>query len=211
MNKDGHLQDKDGFVMIERHQDCGLGYFNEKVLTSGVENPDDPLNANTYCIIGSLNPEDYFQEAGYYDLKLIYRYGMQKTPEVLKWTQTSWITQSHVTGAYLKNIVDSYRDRGDHGREFRGLAKTSRKESYLDGNGDSFSNWWHAVASTKAHKKGIPGHEMKIAYASSLWIRPAGIVLTSQLLVCPMTNPIFRVHSFHSYTLPMAVIVDQIQ
>ena len=165
--------DSVNFVLIERHRDVSNGYFSTNVLTTGLENEDDP-SANTYCIIGALNSSDYLQLDGSYSLKLIYKYS-DGTEHVLEWTQTSWLTDSSVTGADLSNIVDA--NAGVSGKRFRGLALSSSSSTYLDGNGDDHSNWWHAVASTTAHNGGIPAHEGKIAYSSSLWIEP-GTVLT---------------------------------
>ena len=158
----------DGFVLIERHLNASNGFFSSDVLSTGVENETNP-DANTYCIIGALNQSLYRQEDGYYELKLIYKYS-DDTEDVLEWTQTSWITESSITGANLRKISDSYVD--DNGKRFRGLALSPRSETYLDGNGADHVNWYHAVASTTAWNGGIPGHEDKAAYSSSLWIRP---------------------------------------
>ena len=157
-----------GFVLIERHLNAYNGFFSSDVLSTGVENEDNP-NANTYCIIGALNQSLYRQEGGYYELKLIYKYS-NDTEDVLEWTQTSWITESTITGANLTKINDSYAD--NDGESFGGLALSSSTLTYLDGDGADHDYWWHAVASTTAHMGGIPGHETKIAYSSSLWIRP---------------------------------------
>ena len=143
------------------------GYFSSNVLTTGLENEDDP-SANTYCIIGALDSSDYLQFDGNYDLKLIYKYS-DGTEDVLEWTQTSWITESTITGADLSKITSETQTDC---AEFEGLARSGT--SYIDGNGAS-GCWFHAVASTVAWNGGIPGHNRKAAYSSSLWIRP-GIV-----------------------------------
>ena len=156
-----------GFVLIERHLNASNGFFSSDVLSTGVENETNP-DANTYCIIGALNQSLYRQEGGYYELKLIYKYS-DDLDDVLEWTQTSWITESSITGADLTKISDSYV-YADSNR-FRGLALSPRRETYLDGNGADHDYWFHAVASTTAYWGGIPGHEMKVAYSSSLWIR----------------------------------------
>ena len=165
---DGLVEDDNGFVLIERHLDVADGYFSSDVLSTGVENEDDP-DANTYCVIGALNQTLYQQEGGYYDLKLIYKYS-DNTEDVLEWTQTSWITEGSVTGANLSKIVDDESD--NDGERFRGLALSPRSQTYLDGNGADHDNWFHAVASTTAWNGGIPGHEGNAAYSSSLWIQP---------------------------------------
>ena len=164
------------------------GYFSSNVLATGLENEDDP-SANTYCIIGALDTSDYLQFDGYYDLKLIYKYS-DGTEDVLEWTQTSWLTESSVTGADLTKIVDSF-SHVDQVR-FRGLALSSALVTYLDGSGADDGNWWHAVASTWAAGGGIPAHELTYAYSSSLWIRP-GIVL---VLVLQLLFPSYLVSEF---------------
>lgn len=166
------MEDDDGFQMIESHLDVADGFFSTDVLTTGLENAYDP-SANTYCIIGALESSDYVQFDGNYDLKLIYKYS-DGTEDVLEWSQSSWITESSVVGADLSNIVDAEADNDN--KRFRGLALSPSSQTYLDGNGADKSYWWHAVASTKAWGGGILAHEGKIAYSSSLWIRP-GIVL----------------------------------
>lgn len=44
-----------------------------RVIPTGIENADNP-DANTYCIIGAVDPNDYLFDGGYYSLKLIYKY-----------------------------------------------------------------------------------------------------------------------------------------
>ena len=174
------VEDDDGFQMIESHLDVADGFFSTDVLTTGLENAYDP-SANTYSIIGALESSDYVQIDGNYELKLIYKYS-DGTEDVLEWSQSSWITESSVVGADLSNIVDAEADNDN--RRFRGLALSSWSSTYLDGNGADKSYWWHAVASTTAWGGGILAHEGKIAYSSSLWIRP-GIVLVLALQLRP--------------------------
>ena len=181
--EDGLVKDDDGFVLIERHRDVANGYFSTDVLSNGLENEDDP-SANTYCIIGGLDSSDHLQSDGYYDLKLIYKYS-DGTEDVLEWTQSSWLTDSSVVGADLSKI-SSETVTGDC-KVFDGLGLSNNVTlSYLDGNANG-DCWYHAVASTTAWSGGIPAHNGKAAYSSSLWIQP-GIVLISvvvlQLFFC---------------------------
>ena len=167
------VQNDDGFVLLENHQNVADGYFSSDVLVSGVENAADP-SANTYSIIGSVDSADYQFEDGYYWLKLIYRY-IDGTTDTLEWTQTSWITADEITGADLFG-VDEDDDLSD-GQQFRGLGQSTYGDyTYLDGSGGSHNYWYHAVASTMAWNGGIPGHNGKNAYSSSLWIRIPGIL-----------------------------------
>ena len=164
---------EDGFVLLENHENVADGYFSSDVVSSGVENAADP-SANTYCIIGSVDPADYQFEGGYYWLKLIYRY-TDGTNDTLEWTQTSWITADNITGADLFGVGEE-DDSLIAGQMFHGLALSSSSKSYLDGT-DDHTNWWHAVASTTAHNGGIPGHNKSVAYSSSLWILSPGILV----------------------------------
>ena len=163
------VKDGEGFVLIQQQLGYANGYFSENVMFTGLENEHDPF-ANTYCIIGGLNPSDYLQSDRVYDLKLIYRY-KDGTKDVLKWTQKSWLTDYHVVGADLSKIVDAQSDSA--AKKFRGLARSNSPATYLDGNGGAHSNRWHSVASTEAWREGIPAHEGACAVISSLWIRPA--------------------------------------
>ena len=161
-----------GYEMIERHLNVTEGYFSSNVITTGVENANNP-DANTYCIIGDLDLAEYLQNEGYYEFILIYKYS-DGQEDVLEWTQTSWLTDGYVTGADLSKITDSYTDEDGHW--FRGLALSSTTGwTYLDGNGKATGDWWHAVASIKGYHGGIPAHEGKIAYSSELWVRLRGM------------------------------------
>lgn len=158
----------DGFVLIERHRDVANGYFSSDVLTSGVENAYDP-EANTYSIIGQIDTREYQFDDGRYWLQLIYKYS-DGTTDTLHWTQTSWITEATITDADLFGVNDDYESHDGVG--FDGLAKSSTSGSYLDGT-DQHGYWFHAVASVSAWNGGIPGHEVRPAYSSELWIRKA--------------------------------------
>lgn len=133
------------------------GLFSSDVNVTGVENAGDP-SANTYCIIGLVDSDKYRFDEGYYWLRLIYRYD-DGTSDELEWSQTSWITESTITGAELFGVSDD-SDFADT-RRFKGLGLSSKSNTYLDGNGDLYSNWWHAVAVSTGFNTalgyGIPG------------------------------------------------------
>ena len=60
-------------MLLMRHENATNGYFSQSVVSTGIENPEYP-SANTYCIIGSVDPA-MFQLAyldGWYELELIY-------------------------------------------------------------------------------------------------------------------------------------------
>ena len=137
------MGDNDGFMMIENHENVANGYFASTVRSTGLENEDDP-SANTYCIIGALNSADYLFDDGYYSLKLIYRYS-DGSNDTLEWTQTSWITESSITGANLTLIDDDYAGTGN-GKAFYGLGLSGATQTYLDGSASDHAFWYHAVA-----------------------------------------------------------------
>ena len=182
-NGDGLVEDEDGFVLIERHRDVANGYFSTDVLTTGLENEDNS-SANTYCIIGGLDSSAYLQSDGYYDLKLIFKHS-DGSEDVLEWTQASWITESNITGADLSKITSETRTDCAAFKGL-GLSGTSYNMTYIDGNGAS-GCWFHAVASVGAWNGGIPSHNGRVAYSSSLWIRP-GIVLLPVLQVLTLKH-----------------------
>merc|ERR1719242_1703742 len=131
----GSFVEEDGYLLIERHLDVANGYFSSDVKSTGLENENDPT-ANTYCIIGAVNESEYRQIGGYFDLKLMYRYS-DGTDDVLKWTQTSWITEGTITGANLSKIEDDESDGDTPNWSFNGLGLASSAQNYLDGSGSS--------------------------------------------------------------------------
>ena len=174
----GRVYDEDGYMLIERHLDVADGYFTSEGANSGIENADDPY-ANTYSIIGALDESKYLLNGQYYAFKLIYEYTPGRydiTEDVLEWTQTSWLTESSVTGADLSNIDDSKADNPK--QAFAGLAKSSNPYTYLDGDNGDPNAWAHSVVTTELSYRSddIVGHEDRFAYGQSLWVR-LGIVL----------------------------------
>ena len=162
-------------MLLMRHENATNGYFSQSVVSTGIENPENP-SANTYCIIGSVDPA-MFELAyldGWYELELIYDYA-NADRDVLRWSQSSWINEAVASvEADLSAINDSYHVDGGGG--FDGLAKSSDNSTYLDGSpGHDF--FYHAVASVtewysfRDHEYGIPGHETRAAYHSELWVR----------------------------------------
>lgn len=157
------METDDGFLLIQRHRNVSDGCFSSNVLTTGIENESNP-DANTYSIIGAINSSDYLFSAGYYHLKLIYFYD-DGTNDTLEWTQTSWITESTITGANLSfGVDDIYSATALYAFKGLGLSTSSSLSSaYLDGNGAGALWWWHAIAIDAAYNDGvnygIPAHE----------------------------------------------------
>ena len=165
------LNRQEDFILLSRHQNASNGLFAPEVITTGIENELDP-SANTFSIIGAIDPSSLLNAEQRYELKLMYKYA-DGTEDVLRWSQESWITEDSVIGANLSAIEDEYS--AEPGQAFRGLSKSSNPNSYLDGSPTHF-NWFHAVASVTLHEGGIPGHELKIAYHSELWARTGRFV-----------------------------------
>eukprot|EP01083_Nonionella_stella_P174087 602481_1 len=80
-------------ILILRLQDIANGFFSSEITTTGIENPGDE-NANTYSIIGILNPQDFINPNGEYEFYLVY----SSSDATLRWAQTSWLTDSFGTG-----------------------------------------------------------------------------------------------------------------
>lgn len=169
-----YLYTEDGFLLIERHKNVLNGYFSSDVHTTGIENEND-TDANKYSIIGAINSSDYLFDAGYYHLKLQYFYE-DGTNDTLEWTQTSWITESTITGANLSfGVEDSYSGNTEVGFYGLGLSTSNTdSKAYLDGNGAAYTNWWHSIATDGAYCGGgicgIPAHEGTFIFKClSLW------------------------------------------
>lgn len=189
---------KDGYfyVLIAQHKDVSNGLFSDEMKSSGVENPNNTA-ANTYSIIGNIDPDDYRFSAGYFKLQLIYL-NLDGTNSTLEWTQTSWITEGNITGANLSLVEDAYA--GNVERGFYGLGLSSYAAAYLDGTGAMNGAWcaciqstlrdgdykldlpsifrrFHAVGTTLAYNDGIPAHENKVAWHFSLYLARPGLSL----------------------------------
>lgn len=145
------------------------GFFSSSVVTTGIENADNP-EANTYSIIGMIDPSNFVYDDGYYWLELQYHH-VGGSNDILTWTQTSWITESTIVGADLFGVSNTETDC----RVFEGLGlSSSTNDAYLDGNGAD-TCWWNAVASIVASGDGFPGHNGKTAVSSSLYLRRPGL------------------------------------
>eukprot|EP01083_Nonionella_stella_P148962 472448_1 len=133
------------YELILRHKDTRQGYFARDILTTGVENVNNP-EANTYSIIGNINPNDYVDNDGYYRLKTIYG-NVDGSTTILEWKQTSWITADTTTGFVPINIPPETAVAGCTHCLFQGLSSgidVGTKDddvTYLDGNDDHAHTW----------------------------------------------------------------------
>merc|ERR1719211_510347 len=126
-------------TLILDHKDATQGVFAPSILSSGLENEDDP-SANTYSIIGNIDENESRDDNGRFHFKLVFTY-FDGSVDTLVWSQESWITDTTIVGADLSAISDD-KAKGT-GSGFYGLARSSNSKSYLDGS-DQYSNWYHA-------------------------------------------------------------------
>ena len=164
------LETNDGYVLIMRHKSVYNGLFMNTVLTTGMENINNPDN-NTYSIIGYVNPDDYLFDEGVYWLRLEYGYS-DGSNVTIEWTQESWITESTIEGADLYGVPEETTDVNC--ALFEGLGLSSSSWTYLDGDGGG-SCWYNAVASTAYWNGGVPAFDQEHAISSRLYVRTPGI------------------------------------
>eukprot|EP01084_Bolivina_argentea_P087088 157346_1 len=177
------------YDLIFDHKNVSNGYFSINLKTTGIENENDPT-ANTYCIIGNINPIMYQGNDGKYTFKLIYKYP-DDTQDIINWKQSSWITQSVITGADLFDIP-TQTSCTQCDTDFEGLGLSNANETYIDGDGDKHMNWYQSIGSNEQWNDGvnwgIPGFNEKAAYSSSLYILNP-IVPTLSPTPTPTNNP----------------------
>jgi len=155
--------------LIARQADINAQEFDSGAKTSFLEHEDDPSNS-TFMSIGNLTPSNYVSD-GKYKFKLVW--GGETNVEDLSikeiiWTQTSWLTDSTVTG--LQEIPDNgTSDFIDAtGSSFDGLLK-STDDCVLDGN--QGGGWYHCIGMARGQwHGGIPGPRSKIATSMHLYI-----------------------------------------
>eukprot|EP01084_Bolivina_argentea_P240286 403718_1 len=178
------------YELILDHKDIANGYFSTNLKTTGLENENDPT-ANTYSIIGNINPVDYLQSDGKYHLKLIFRYS-DGSEDILTWKQSSWITDSIITGADLSTIPTQ---TACSNCDFEGLGLSTESRTYLDGDGSKHSYWYQSVGqntaftmdSTYDHEY-IPAFNEKMAFSESLFV----LSVASSTTNAPALNPVTR-------------------
>eukprot|EP01084_Bolivina_argentea_P256793 432494_1 len=155
-------------------------YFNSTLLITGLENAIDS-SANTYSIIGTFNKTKrnrYTNSEHEYQFKLVYTYE-NKSDDVLQWKQTSWLTDTLITGADLFSVPD--QTGLANWNKFTGLGLNtgtwSAKFCYLDGNGGTYSAVSNGVGQIipwswngNNGNKGIIGFKNTIAQTSTLYI-----------------------------------------
>ena len=131
------------------HKDVTLGTFALTIIDTGLENENDPT-ANTYSIIGTFDSnkrESYKNRDGKFKLKLIFKYP-DNSKDVLRWTQSSWITNATITGADLSDIPAENENVPNDGYKLYGLSYSSSPNAYLDGDGGKYGGWWFNAVCT---------------------------------------------------------------
>ena len=154
--------------LIARQADINEQEFDSGAKTSFLEHEDDPDNS-TFMSIGNLTPSNYVSD-GKYKFKLVWGGGTVEDLSIKEiiWTQTSWLTDSTVTG--LQEIPDNgTSDFIDAtGSSFDGLLK-STDDCVLDGN--EGGAWYHCIGMARGQwHGGIPGPRSKIATSMHLYI-----------------------------------------
>ena len=168
-----------------RHKDTRFSFFQENALKNGVEHKNEKTS-NTYSVIGDLRADDFRQSNGKFEFELIYKYekALPEDPDeaddVLRWTQTSWLTA---------DTVDQYHQISGHTDElsnpFSGLSRAPiSSHSYLTGCKDKdncLKNFVMTSADTgpSANRPmvlpAISGFSGKLAYSAELWIKPGNV------------------------------------
>merc|ERR1719502_105490 len=162
------------------HHDVAGGYFSTGARATYLENQNDPTAA-TFMNIGTLAQRD-FMNNGAYHLKLVFtgvenaaqqcndggNLGPDGTQE-FEWTQTSWITESAVTG-YSPVTTDNLDYSPEEGCKFYGLAHSTQSRTILDGS-PTHGNWFHSIGSNTAWSGGIPAFKGGSAQGMSLFIK----------------------------------------
>ena len=135
-----------------------------------LENENDPSQA-TFMSIGNLEKSNYADTDEKYKFKLVWGGQTVDSSGITKevtWTQTSWLTESTITS--FTEIGTSGYVTGSYGQGFFGLAKSTRNECVLDGDGSSHNYWWNCAGAISKHNGGIPGPLGKIASSMYLYI-----------------------------------------
>ena len=135
-----------------------------------LENENDP-SQSTFMSIGNLEKSNYADTDERYKFKLLWGGQALESSGITKevtWTQTSWLTESTITS--FTEIGTSGYVTGDYGQGFFGLAKSTRNECVLDGDGSSHNYWWNCAGAISKHNGGIPGPLGKIASSMYLYI-----------------------------------------
>eukprot|EP01084_Bolivina_argentea_P089460 161424_1 len=173
--------DLNSYLLISRLQDINQGMFSSNLKTTGIEN-DNNILSNTYSIIGNMNPWFYRHNDGKFHLKLIYS-NIDTTFADLTWKQSSWITDSTITGYEAINVAD--QSSISDSSKFKGLGYSASSGAYLDGNGGQ-PNSWGSVGRNAMHTTGsytgIPGFLITIARSETLYIVNPQYELLSHLL-----------------------------
>jgi len=184
------------------HHDVAGGWFSTGARATYLENQNDPTAA-TFMNIGALAQRDFLND-GAYHLKLVYtgvenqaqscNDGASLGPDGVQefeWTQTSWLTESAVTG-YTPITTDNLDYSPNAGCVFTGLAHSTQSRTILDGS-DSHTNWFHSIGSNTQWGRGIPAFKGGDAQTMSLYIKR-----TQESTISNCNTPAFYGNDGHS-------------
>eukprot|EP01083_Nonionella_stella_P202533 739845_1 len=156
------------------YQDSAQCLFDQKTIESTGGNQGTSLDP-CYSNIGTISQiqDDYRDKNGKFTFKLTY-YDNSNGPKdiTLRWSQTSWITDSQIEGADLSQIPTQNYATND-GRYFHGLGRNTIQpdDSFIDGTpGDIDKYWYCAVVAFKKYSYGIPAFNDAVAKRNELLI-----------------------------------------
>ena len=144
--------------------------FSSNARSSYLQNDNDS-SQSIFMSIGNLDKTKYSLN-GKYNFKLIWGGKEVDSSGINKevyWTQTSWLTESTITG--FSEIGTSGYVTNNYGQGFFGLGKSTSNNCVLDGDGSTHKNWWNCVGVVKRYHKTIPGPLGKKASSMYLYIR----------------------------------------
>ena len=167
------IETDDGYLLILQHRNASAGKFNITLTSTGLENVNDP-DANTYSIIGGLDPDNYRFDGAYW-FRLIYDYD-DGSNTTLEWSQTSWLNETNITGANLYNVPNQTAITNPEA-VFKGMGKSILPTyAYLDGDGGEYAMFWNAVGSTGYSF--IPAFNFQNAYSQRFYVSTSGTTLS---------------------------------
>jgi len=165
--------------MVAYH-DSRRGYFPGSIKNTFTHNANDP-SASLFMNIGNLDRQNYLIN-GKFHMRLEYtdaipRMNGQCGPEwpgtqTAEWTQTSWFTDSVITGFEAVNPANLGMSVQQPACRFDGLRHSSIHATAIDGSDDA--DWWfHSVGSISSWHGAIPAFRGASATTMTLWLQRA--------------------------------------
>ena len=136
-------------------------------------------SADPFMKVGDLTSSNYLID-GKYHLRVVFGVVAEESTtcndgaaltgasQEFEWTQTSWITETTITGFEAVSSAD-LTTSPNAGCQFHGLAKSSTGNTVFDGTPDH-GHWYTSVGSTRQWAVGIPAFKGGAAQTVSLYI-----------------------------------------